>query len=185
MNEDIDFLADEIRKYYQMQRSGILGENVFTPTSAKYNEAFKKSAVICARLGAEPEMYVKAQFAFIDNNKLLVAPDLLHIESESSANKAEHNYKRFIEGMTLSLQQSYDLQLSYLQDQITLVHRPINRALMDDFLNFKPWFRVCITKEPIPEVVEKYKEEAKKEYLNSHKLREFMATKKFDHTRFI
>lgn len=176
MDNKLEFIAGELRRFYIMRRQLAMGQNWFLQANSKHDVAFRKAAEICDRLGAEPEIFVIAQFANSDPKTFL--PQFLHSEH------AEKNYKNYVAKMTLTHEEWYKLQLEYLRDQVELIHRPVVRALMDDHLNFKPWFRVCITKEPVEELIEKYGAAALEEYTSSKSLRDFLALKKLDITRF-
>jgi len=180
MNDDLNFTTDEIRKYYALKRANILGSSsAYIAPTKKNDDAFREAAKICLELDAEPETYVRAQFTlFTDKEALAKVPNLLH------HNKAKDYYNDYIQSTTLSFEDSYKLQVAYVRDQVELAQRPVVRALMDDKLNLEPWFRICITKEPVKEVIDKYKDDALEVYERSKRLREFLAEKKLDHTRF-
>lgn len=171
MNEDPEFIKDEIAAVYKRVKSLRLGGGpVMLPSTA--DEAFRKAAVICMQLNADPELYVKAQFAGCNAG---ITANFLHTD------KAKDYYRIFVEEMVLSLDESYDVQKTLLHNQIVHAGRSVERALMHDGLDFEPWFRICITKEPILEVIQKYREEAKK--LLTPKLKKFLDSKKLDYKR--
>lgn len=70
--------------------------------------------------------------------------------------------------------------MEYLWDQLHL-KRPLKDILMDDKIYFTPWFRIVITKEPIPEVMEKYMVAAKNVFTNS--LKDFLNKKNLNADR--
>jgi hypothetical protein len=72
--------------------------------------------------------------------------------------------------------------MMYLMSQIINAKRTVERALMDDDLHFQPWFRCCITREVVPEVMEKYGAEAK-EQIKSPVLVKFLEERNLDYSR--
>ena len=180
MNDDLNFTTDEIRKYYAIKRAKVLGSaGAYIAPTKKNDDAFKAAAKVCIELDAEPEVYVRAQFTLFSDQQLLAKlPALLH------HGKAKDYYNDYIQSTTLSFEESFKLQVAYVRDQVELAHRPVVRALLDDKLNLEPWFRICITKEPIKEVIDKYKDDALEVYERSKKLRQFLAEKNLDYTRF-
>lgn len=171
MNEDLKFIEDEIARIYTRIKAIRQGLH-YSHTSTAAASAFAKAAVICAELNADPEIYVKAQFAHCDAARFA---NLLHTSN------ARTYYKKYVEEMTLSLDELYDINKMYLTSQITNAGRSVEDALMHDGLDLQPWFRICITKEPIPEVIQRYRAEAKA--MLTPKLKNFLKSKNLDYTR--
>lgn len=177
MNEDKNFIKEEIIYFYTKKRIEVTGQQVHY-NFPKYAETFEKAAEICMELNAEPEVFVRSQFAYSDDGN--VYPYFL----SKNKDKVIEQYNKFMARTSMSLDAWYDLQLKYLADQVKYALRPVERALADEHLNFKPWFRICITKEPNPDIIAVFGKEAKEQYEADKELQKFMAKKKLDHTRF-
>lgn len=137
--------------YYAIQRQ----ELGYTPrmTDALV-KSLPKAVDICIELNADPITYVKAQrkFCVVRN----FPPNQLH------TNRAREKYIDYVESYRDNDLDSYIVQKRYLYDAIKS-GRSAKSVLLDDVLDFRPWFRVVITKEPIPEVIERYNDQAKEE----------------------
>lgn len=167
MREGLDFIVDELWRIYQEKK----------PSGLPYNErtrnTLRKAAEICEKLDATPQQYADAIFSAIGKDKMQLA--FLHCA------EAKKHYHDFMERKSMSLSDLYDLQKMYLKVQITQAKRKVEVALMDDDLNFHPWFRICITKEPVEEIIEKYGEQAREEM--NPRLKAFLEMKKLDPKR--
>ena len=163
---NLEFVADEIRRYYVE-----LGK--FVPSNVRVKDKLIEAAQICIKVSAAPKDFVAAQVASIgkDNMQLnfLAGPG------------AAERYTQFMEKRQLSVEDSYDVQMMYLKAQITQAKRTVEQALMDDDIGLHPWFRICITKEPNTDVIDKYLAEAKTTI--TPKIINFLKTKKLDYTR--
>lgn len=154
MSDDIHCdltLAHEIEDHYTAYRKQFY-PNGFERKTIDLNPAFKKAANIVEELGANAELYVKYHF---DHYGKDIRKEYLHGKNSqdiyiSKISKLDGDYNRQI-----------SLQLDYLTDQIELCKRKVEYVLLDDKLSFAPWFRICASVDPIPEVIEKYRSAAK------------------------
>lgn len=150
MEEDnIEYLQEEIKEHFmRIQRDRSPG---YKP-SIRLQAAIEKAAKICAELGATPRDYVEAQYKFRGMEAFY--PSLLHTY------KAKENYKEHVSPDD-NYARMIDVQKNYLRIELVQIGRQVKNVLMDDKISFYPWFRICITKDPIPEVIAKYGKEAK------------------------
>lgn len=126
--------------------------------SIPLTKAANKAAERCLDMGANPTDYVEALFwRYRDTG---FHPNHLNAQDAASVYRAYVERKRDI--VELSLPDTYRMQKEYLRTAITNTNRKLEHILMDDALDFAPWFRVCITKEKIPAVVEKYGKRARR-----------------------
>lgn len=147
-------------------------------------EHFDKAAEICFRIDADPVSFVDAQF---DNVKKIDNFQAAFLHSKYAEEKykeyidAHHVQETFVEWYDL-----YQTQLSYLRNLIQ-TGMTVEKALMKEYIHFYPWFRILITKKPVPEIINKYgvvaKQELKKEEKNG--LIKFLKEKKFDLSRIL
>lgn len=152
--------------------------------NARYDKDWYDAAKLCAALDADPATFVNCQFRNgVDVKKLFPA----YLKSSV----ARQNYISIL-SQVLSPQADWDIQIQYLQGQIYNAKREIENILMDDDIDFSAWFRILISVEPIPQVLAKYKERARKELgVNvvkvtkgyESKLLKFIKAKGLDYTR--
>lgn len=164
---NLDFTAAELRRYYQEKT----GKTVFC--TERYQQIFKDVASQAIKLNARPEEFIDAQLSAIGKDRMQVAMLL--------GKKSVEHYQTYMNRTKLPLPELYEIQKRYLRIQIVQAKRTVEQALMDDDLKFQPWFRICITKEPVKEIIDKYKEEAKED-MNAP-LRAFLIERKLDVTR--
>lgn len=131
-----------------MQEHYVLGEDA--------NKEILKAADFCVTHQLDPVVYVYAQYRFSPTGKFF--PRELAI----SANKAVANYNAYIETRIIDIAASIATQKSYLMEAVVLTGRDPLDILMEDFLNFQPWFRILISHKPVPKIIDKYKAAAKK-----------------------
>ncbi len=173
--DEIDLIKDELFHQYCVykRKYSAKGSKFAIFWNDRTQEAFKKAAILCDELGAEPIDYISAQFARIHADQMM--PAFLH------GKDAKAHYKEYMEKRSMGLDELYDLQLMYLRSQILQAKRTTEKALMDDDINFHPWFRICITKEPVQEIIDKYREAAAEEM--TPKLLAFLKKKNLDYKR--
>ncbi len=140
--------------------------------SAAVDAAVLKAAVICKKIEAEPVAYVTAQHKYCTGE---FWPTMLHSSS------AADNYKKYLASIQGDFDKVLNAQLQWLGQIIKDTKQTVEYTLMDPLIDFLPWFRILITKEPNPEIIAKYKEKAK--YLMNSRLHEFLKSKKFDVAR--
>lgn len=175
MIEDIDFITEELRRLYCKKKGKLIGKPFYTlPITEKNKQAFRKAAELCVELKADPEIFIDAQFiAGGDINNFY--PEFLHSKN------ARINYHEYKKRTMLSYEDSYAIQLEYVRSQIEKNGRKVENILMDDDIPLSPWFRICISVAPIPEVIEKYRPQAKEEF--NDELKNFLDSKGLDSTR--
>ena len=170
MDNELQFIADEIERLYYRIKARRLGVTFVSPILNK--APFIEAAKVCIENKADPEIYVYSQFAHADCER---SANFLH------SNKAKDYYQKYVDEMALSYDESLEVQKQYLTNQIIHCQRSVEEALMHDGADFTPWFRICITKEPNKEVIHKYQDEARKQL--TPKLKKFLESKKLDYKR--
>lgn len=171
--ELLTFTRDELRRFYCERKEDFTKQKLWLSRSTTQNLPFEKAAKICIALDATPEDFVCAQFRKIGPENM--QPAMLH-----NAN-AEKYYKDYMSLTRMSLPEVYNTQMLYLETQIRQAKRTVEAALMDDDIKFHPWFRICITKEPIDKVIDKYIAEAQE--LFNNQLKQFLISKNLDYKR--
>jgi hypothetical protein len=142
---------------------------------------FIKAAKLCNKLGADPVHFIDAQFNGISQIDKYFPAYLSTIEAEQKyiLYMAESN----IEETKIDLETLYRIQLNYLVTYINKTGLSVENILMKDYIDFTPWFRILITKEPVPEIIDKYRP---KIFPLDSTLLEFLENKKiFDLNRLI
>jgi len=142
------------QRYLEKARAG--GSSNYTG-GKRLDKAVAEAARICTAINADPCHYVEAQYwAYRD-----AGFQTGHLHSY----KAVANYREFckkVEVVTNSTaDQAFETQKRYLGTALKNSNREVEAILMDGAINFTPWFRVLITKEPVPAIMTKYKQEAK------------------------
>lgn len=170
---ELDLIKDELIRLYGEHKTKYGSKRHAMFLSERVLDAFKEAAEICMEIGADPIDFVSAQFAAIHADQMM--PVFMH------GKNAKKHYQDYMEKRSMSLQELFDLQLLYLRTQILQAKRTVEEALMDDDLNFHPWFRICATKEPNQEIIDKYKEEATGQM--SPRLLAFLKSKNLDYVR--
>jgi len=167
MDEQRHFIALELKRFYEKFTKKM------TLSVPRTMQHYEKAATICMELDATPEQYVASLVAKIGADKLRV--EFLHCA------EAKNHYKEYMSERALSLPDIFEVQMMYLRNQLGQAKRKVEDALMDDDLKFQPWFRICITKQPIEEVLDKYCAEAVEQM--TPKLKQFLIDKKLDYKR--
>jgi hypothetical protein len=132
-----------------------------------------KAAEKCLDHGYDPDMYVAAQARY-------------HTTDQFYANQlvtkwADTNYQKYLSTFCEDPIQAFEVQKGYLRTAILRTQRTVEEILMDDLINFSPWFRIIITKEPVPEIVKKYKKVAAA--MMTPKLERYLRDLKLDTSR--
>lgn len=165
-----DDVIDEICSAYLSARKQKIG---YTPQiTASLLKALPKAAEICIRIGADPVSYVKAQEKYCTLKDFF--PNQLH------TSMAESYYNKYRGSFNLDLEGLFQVQLRYVVNSLSS-GRVLKNVLKDDFLDLSPWFRVFLTKEVEPEVMELYAERAKAEM--TPEIASFIAKKGWDINR--
>jgi hypothetical protein len=152
MNQQaFDALVDQVREAFVAKAKKI---KPWYNSSPKDEESFLKVAKICESLGADPIVYVESQFENYHNINHIQAAFMHSQYSEVKYN--EYLAKNIVEDTVINYEDIYQVQLSYLRNLIKS-GLTVEEALMKDYVNFAPWFRILICKKVIPEIVKKYK----------------------------
>jgi len=150
--------------------------NYFLPKESKYSKSFDKAGEICEDMQVHPEIYIAAHFSTIDPDKLI--PPFLH--SKNSRDLVNLYIKQSAQTYASKLY----IQKIYLDQMMFHGQITEEQALMSNLAKFDPWFRICISEQPIPAVIEKYKEKAK-EQLKDGRLTQFLVGNKLDYKRIL
>jgi hypothetical protein len=126
-------------------------------------------------LYADPREFVEAQFQNENPDKMF--PAFLY------SSNAKQKYKDYTDKYKFDYKDSLNVQAIVLQEQVIRCGRNLKDVLLDKHLQFEPWFRICVSPSPIPEVIEEYKEEAKA--MMDKPLRKFLEENKLDYRRII
>lgn len=156
--EDISFdqnIADEIAACYQQIVTG------YRPASHRQippnvKTASIKAAAICEQSHTDPRVYVQAQHRYASTDGHFY-PNHLHT---SSALENVAKFKTFVL-IPLDLDKLYDTQLLYLTTALRNTKRSVESILMDRNIQFYPWFRILITKQPNANIIKEYGEAAR------------------------
>lgn len=172
--EDLVFHLE--RAYTKIMRED--GKDNYT-VSLKHRQVFQDAAKICAFIKADPYEYVQAQYDYYKKKeeKTGFFPTYLN------AKFADDRYQQFkaiqFAQVHLTLDQEFNMQHEYLQRAIQ--YRPLKELLMDKMINFTPWFRICATIEPDPDVIERFGAYAK--HQRHQALSDFLIAKGLDASR--
>jgi len=177
----LEGLKESIAEAFQLKARKVMPWYKYRTTDDKN---FVQAAKICYRINADPVLFVEAQFhrvGKIDNFQAA----FLHSEY------VEENYQTYLanhctEETYVQWYDLYQAQLSYLRNLIQ-TGMTVETALSKSYVNFKAWFRILITKEPNPEIIDKYQATAYKELKDKANdgLEIFLRKKKFDLKRIL
>jgi uncharacterized protein YdhG (YjbR/CyaY superfamily) len=144
--------------------------------SPKTNDTFDKAVALCLTTDLSPEEFVEAQYANKPDNvkwypNMLLNKQTVFIKEPPRKNSlAEYPPENIV-----SIQKKYLTDAIYRRQLKPLV------ALMDDSLGLQPWFRIVITDTPVPDVIAKYKQEAKRSMFPA--LYDYLVKNNYDVTR--
>lgn len=133
---------------------------------------YEAAAEKCKELKADPMKYVDAHFENRD-------PANVHCQFLCAKNSAEL-YELYTKAEEIDYPGLLQLFMGTLKLQLKL-GRKLEKVLSSKDLHFPAWFRVCIPKEPIPEIDAVYKQLAKKEVTPA--LIEFLRSMNLDYKR--
>lgn len=151
MNDQITFLKEQIKGRYSALRIEIMK---YYHASAKDEEAFEKAANTCYKNNLDPVIYVDAHAKEQIDLKTFYATFLNRKDPETDFEIYELYKNNTIPSET-NYERMLDSQLVYLRNQLKL-GLTTEQALLDPQVDFKPWFRILITADPIPKIIEKY-----------------------------
>lgn len=124
----------------------------------RLEQALDKAVKIVEQIGADPSIYVIAQYKYKAN------PDFY--ETYLYSQYAAGNYTKYLEQYTsTTLKQEFDAQWNMLSNFMR-TKRPLDAILLDPDSNLSAWFRVSATKDIIPSVMAVYGDKAKIELKN-------------------
>ena len=143
-----------------------------------FQKCFEKAAEVIESLNANPMTYIQAQFHNRgDGAKLL--PQFL------ATDKAIDRYLDFVSNKSkVTIDEIFEENVRRLKAQMQLGFA-VKEILMSKSFNFRPWFRLCITKEPIPELMEdkELREKALSEFNNE--VKELLVKRGLDYKRIL
>lgn len=143
-----------------------------TIRDGKLNRSFEKASRMCESIGADPTVYIDAHFYGKDPSKIFIA--FLH------GSNSEETYRKYRELHVTKETDMFEHFCGMLKRQLELGRR-VEWILNNIDLPFPAWFRICISKEPIPSVMQKYKAMAKREMTED--VRNFLDEKGLDYKR--
>lgn len=164
---ELDETATDIKYFYIKARQR--AHRGFGELDSLEVSAFYKAAEICQELKANPSEFVAAQF----HNK---SPEQMTIPSLYTSQAAKR-YKAYMETYYVKPEDLFDVNVQKLKRQVML-GRSVEWILNNRQLEFPAWFRICITKDPDPTLIEKFKFKAREEMTPT--LRVFLIGKKLD-----
>lgn len=119
----------------------------------KLDKSVEKAATLCIANNLDPVIFVQAQYKYHTTDEFF--------ETCLCPKNALGNYQRFTTKSVLVLANSFEVQMSYLKTAIVNLKMPVEEILMDEYIQFTPWFRITITKQINPKVIKKYGKLAK------------------------
>jgi hypothetical protein len=134
---------------------------------------FERAADRCIAQGIAPEDYVEMCWRYKTSKEFYAS---MLVSDAYTFWLEKWNASRFND-----LEMQYKIQINYLQCVLN-TGRTVEEVLLDDHYNFKPWFRILVSDEPIASVIEKYGELAA-DYLKVAKFVAFFKLKQFDIAR--
>ena len=114
-----------------------------------FGDVFPRLANDCIKYNLDPVDFIAAQFRDMKSEHV----NLKSLFKAEARNKCiVHTCDRKISEIDI-----FNYCKEYLYEQIKNVGRSVEKILMDDTMNFPAWFRVVITKEPMIEIMTKYR----------------------------
>jgi len=174
-NIELQMIAQRLAELYVEVRR-LSQPNYVMRNSSATQEVFLKAAQMCADKNLTPEDFVTQQF----RNK----PE--HTEFYPNMLLNKHTRLQETPECTQSIKEFepdiiFNVQAEYLKAQVIALKRNALEVLLDDTIDLYPWFRVLITDEPVPQVIEKYRDKARASLFPQ--LVAFLTKKGFDLTR--
>jgi hypothetical protein len=111
-------------------------------------------AAFCAEYQLDPDIYIKA----VDKYK--ITPKLYPNQLKSKS--ALDIYNKYLSEFQSDDVLSLEIQKKYLLEAIKN-GRTVRSVLLDDSIDFEPWFRILITKDIISDIYCKYIDQAKEQ----------------------
>jgi len=138
-------LLEEYVKLRRQEAPGII-------VSKKTRDCVAKAAKLCVSNKLDPVQFVRAQKYYCKMPGFF--PTAL------TASQALENYHKYVKGVKKDLNSVFHTQCTYLTKAVEAGGYSLEEALMNDGIDLKPWFRILITRNPIPEVIQKYRKAA-------------------------
>ena len=146
-----DALVDQIREAFVSKAQKL---KPWYKTSYKDEKHFVEAAKICEKLEANPNIYIDAQFEGFKNVDHIQAAFLHSTHAEQKY--LDYANKNMVKDIPIDYEALYNIQLRYLKNLIKS-NLSVEDALLKDYIQFEPWFRILITKNPVPDIIKKYK----------------------------
>lgn len=148
------------------------GHKSFYRLSDKFDSSFRKAAALCLQLNARPEIFIAALAHNIPKDKFI--PPFV------ACAQAGEYYKSYLAKSYFPEEEMFDTYISYLKGHLLAKKKLVN-ILLNRRIDIAPWFRIVISKEPIPEVIKEFRQEALKQMTPS--LKAFIQAKGLDFNR--
>lgn len=174
-DKNLQIVANQLAELYVEVRR-MTNPNYRMRVSTADSGVFLKAAAMCVEKNLSPEDFVSQQYENRPPHTEFYPNMLLNryteLQGTSTVLKRIQDYSPAL---------IYNVQERYLKAQVITMKRSLLETLMDDGIDFLPWFRVLITDEPIPQVVQKYRAAAQASLFPE--LVAFLVKKGFDMTR--
>lgn len=164
-------IEDEIcDKYEQCRRA-------FHPGYAagnRHDEHWRKAADLVRSIGADPRLFVEAQFEIggVNNSQILPFPAQIH------GNRAVENYDLYIAAFRPKAEEAVINQFRYLANFVDRVGMTIDQAVSNIDAPFRPYFRLLTCSDEIaPAIEQRWGEAARRELQNNSDLRAHLQLK--------
>lgn len=133
-------------------------------------KTFIKASQLCEALSCDPRLYIRAQKMFNEGEFFV---------NKVCTERAEEFLQRYREEVVLpnNLDDLFSMQVRYLTNALEFTNRSLENILLDNSIQFFPWFRIIITSEPNQKVIDAYGETAKNQM--NERLKAFLQTKKY------
>lgn len=164
-------LIDDLKQAFINWKSKKIPTYVNKTFSEAEEQAFVRAAEFCDSLEADPFVYVRSQ---VEEQEQIKFP-VNFLCTKYSKDK----YEKYISEIVteVPIEALFHVQLRYLQDAIR-EGRPVEDVLMDDNIQFYPWFRIAITVDAVPKILEKYRQQAG--IMLTQEIREFLRSQKLN-----
>lgn len=166
MEPELEDLASEIKHcFIGLMRTMRGSPNFARDTQTLKNKAtpalddvLPEAARLCAKLKVTPELYVRAQNQYFVPPPNVKEGDACFFPSALITSKAEANVERFQREsqLPLKLDDTLYIQKQYLLRTLKNTSKSVEEVLLDDNIDFTPWFRILVTTEPNPRIIAKY-----------------------------
>lgn len=142
-----------VNKYVQMRRAI---HPAYKP-NPQQDVHWPRVVEVVEQLGAEPELYIEAQFADIDNP--LGFPPIQCLYSDG----AKAKYLRFAPQWRGQVRETHATFINYLQNFTMRAHRDLDEVLLDPATPFHAYFRVLMCSErALPDILKRFGEVARR-----------------------